>query len=96
VTGRGNVLILRLRQLREHGPSVDPGIDIEPIKLELERVFARLSSWPPGEDSTATLEERLERVLDRYAAFVEKRDSTLPPKRTTETRASSCRSPPKR
>lgn len=56
---------------------------IEPIKAELERAYASLKSLPPGDDTEPLLLEieRLEReLLDRYAAFVEKRDSTLPPK----------------
>jgi len=64
-------------------PAVDSGIDIAPIKHQLERAYARLSALPPGEDSTATLEEieRLEReLLTRYTTYVEARDSTLPPK----------------
>ena len=63
---------------------VDSGIDIEPIKQKLARAYARLSSLPPGEDSTATMEEveRLEReLLERYTAYVEERDSTLPPRK---------------
>lgn len=64
-------------------PSVDSGIDIAPIKQKLERAYARLSSLPAGEDSTATLEEieQLEReLLSRYTTYIEERDSTLPPK----------------
>lgn len=63
---------------------MDSGIDIEPIKAELQRAYARLKAMAAGDDSARVLEEieRLEReLLDRYAAYVEKRDSTLPPKR---------------
>jgi hypothetical protein len=59
-------------------------LDIEPIKAELERAYARLRSIRAGEDSTGALEqiERLEReLLTRHIAFVEERDSTLPPPR---------------
>ena len=58
--------------------------DIEPIKAELERAYARLKSIPPGEDTAEVLGEieGLERaLLDRYASHVEKRDSTMPPKK---------------
>jgi len=61
---------------------VEPA-DIEPIKAELERAYARLKSTPPGDDTAAVLGEieGLERaLLDRYTAYVEQRDSTMPPK----------------
>jgi hypothetical protein len=62
---------------------VDSGIELSPIKQELERAYARLRSLPPGADSTAIMGEieRLEReLLTRYTTYVEARDSTLPPK----------------
>ena len=62
---------------------MDSGIDLAPIKQELERAYARLRSLPLGMDSTATMEEieRLEReLLTRYTTYVTERDSTLPPK----------------
>ena len=62
---------------------MDVSIDTEPIKAELEKAYARLKSMPPGDDSAELLHEIewLEReLLDRYAAYVEKRDSTLPQK----------------
>lgn len=63
---------------------MDSGIDIEPIKAELELAYQRLKGMPHGDDSSALLEEieRLERaLLDRHASYVEQRDSTLPPRR---------------
>lgn len=63
---------------------MDAGIDIEPIKAELERAYQRLKGIPPGEDSSAALEEieRLERkLLERYTTYVDERDSTVPPRR---------------
>jgi hypothetical protein len=65
---------------------VDSGLDIEPIKAELERAYARLKAMAPGEESGELLLEieRLEReLLENYTAYVEKRDSTVPPKRST-------------
>jgi hypothetical protein len=61
---------------------VDSGTDLEPIKQQLARAYARLSALPPGEDSTAVLEEieQLEReLLSQYTTYVAERDSTLPP-----------------
>jgi len=63
--------------------ALDSDIDIEPIKQKLERAYARLKSMPSGDDSAEVLQEleQLEReLLDRHAAYVEKRDSSLPPK----------------
>lgn len=56
---------------------------IETIKAELERAYARLRSLPPGNDADPILVdiERLEReLLERYASYVAKRDSTPPKK----------------
>jgi hypothetical protein len=61
---------------------MDP--DIEPIQAELEKAYARLHSIPAGHDTDPVLQEieRLERaLLQRYAMYVEQRDSTLPPAR---------------
>lgn len=62
--------------------------ELEPLKQELERAYARLKAMSPGDDASEAvlLEiERLERqLLDRYTEYVEKRDSTLPPKRPSE------------
>lgn len=61
---------------------MDGDPNIEPIKTELERAYARLRSIPPGDEAAQLLLEieRLEReLLNRYTTYVEKRDSTLPP-----------------
>jgi hypothetical protein len=71
------------RKAVTRNPVVDSGLDLAPIKQKLERAYARLGSLPPGADSTAIMEEieQLEReLLTRYTAYVEERDSTLPPK----------------
>jgi len=65
-------------------PFVDSDRYIEPVKRMLQEAYARLRSMPPGEDTDPILQEiaQLERqLLDRYATYVEKRDSTLPPKK---------------
>jgi hypothetical protein len=65
---------------------MDSGIEIEPVKAELERAYARLKAMAPGEESSELLREieRLEReLLEHYTAYVEKRDSTVPPKSST-------------
>lgn len=54
---------------------------IETIRAELERAYARLRTLPPGGYSDTILAdiERLEReLLDHYASYVAKRDSTPP------------------
>lgn len=77
----GLITVALLRRVTTDWP-VDSGIELEPIKQQLARAYARLSALPPGEDSTTVLEEieQLEReLLSRYTTYVTERDSTLPP-----------------
>jgi hypothetical protein len=65
--------------------AMDSDLGIEKVKAELERAYERLRSLPPGDDTDQLLVEieRLERdLLDRYASYVAKRDSTRPPKKS--------------